>query len=299
MKRFSSFNQILPGTLTFQFFLCVIIRKRNIMTKQRFELIQKISDASQPKQRRKCIIVSTCAFGLLIIVSLAIGTRHRSKITSALKNLPAAFSSASSSASEVTGASDLSRQVKLSDISVGAFYPQGWNGTWISGFEFIYHASDRSLKYYNVKTGLENEIMSANKVETFDPLGPPVLSADKKYILIRKTSSRVFRRSSIGTYVIISLNGEMTMVKLRPSDPSNPSNQEPFGIRYVSWAPKGNGLVYIDIDNNVSIIYVVFLVSRKVGKSLMPQIWLLGLPCCKKRRKKVQTKKMVWVIGDN
>lgn len=235
-------------------------------------------NASQPKQRRKCIIVSTCAFGLLIIVSLAIGTRHRSKITSALKNLPAAFSSASSSASEVTGASDLSRQVKLADISSGAFYPLGWNGTWISGFEFIYHASDRSLKLYNVKSGHEKEIMSANKVETFDPLGSPVLSADKKYILIRKTSSRVFRRSSIGTYVIISLNGEMTMVKLRPSDPSNPSNQEPFGIRYVSWAPKGNGLVYIDIDNNIWYRKSVLDQDAKVSDNGQQSVIYNGIP---------------------
>ena len=142
--------------------------------------------------------------------------------------------------------------MKLSDISVGAFYPSGWNGTWVSGFEFIYHARDRSLKLYNVKSGTEKEIMSANKIDTFDPIGPPVLSADKKYILIKKTHSRVFRRSSLGTYVIISLNGEMTMVKLRPSDPMHPANQEQFYIRYVSWAPKGNGLVYIDENNNVS-----------------------------------------------
>ena len=209
------------------------------------------SDAPSPKHhRRKCYVVATCAFGLFVIVVVAIGARHQSKVTSALKNLPAAFSSASS-ASEVVS-SDFSRQVKLSDISVGAFYPQGWNGTWISGFEFIYHSSDRSLKLYNVKSGTETEIMSANKIDTFDPIGPPVLSSDKKYILIKKTHSRVFRRSSLGTYVIISLNGEMTMVKLRPSNPNHPSNPDQFYIRYVSWAPRGNGLVYIDEDNNVS-----------------------------------------------
>ena len=94
------------------------------MGKCNYKLVIFFSDASQPKQRRKYIVVSVCAIGLLIVVSLAIGTKHKSKMTSALKNLPAAFSSASS-ASEVTSETEVSRQVKLADISIGAFYPQG------------------------------------------------------------------------------------------------------------------------------------------------------------------------------
>jgi len=208
-------------------------------------------NAPSPKHRRKCIIVSTCTFGLLIIVVLAFSARHHTKMTSALRNLPAAFSSASSSASEVASSTSSSRQVKLSDISNGLFYPRGWNGTWISGYEFLYHKSDQSLILYNLKSGTETEVMSANKVLKFSPMRPPVLSSDKKYILIKKTSERVFRRSSIGTYAIIGLNGEMTMLKLRPSNTSNLSHPDDFYIRYVSWAPKGNGLIYVDIDNNI------------------------------------------------
>ena len=54
-----------------------------------------------PKQKRKCVIVSTCVFGLLVIIVIALGAKHRSKVTTALRNLPAAFSSASS-ASDVS-----------------------------------------------------------------------------------------------------------------------------------------------------------------------------------------------------
>ena len=55
-------------------------------------------------------------------------------VTSAIKNLPEAFRSASSSIDQT---SEDSRRVSLRDTSYGMFYAAGWNGTWISGKEFM------------------------------------------------------------------------------------------------------------------------------------------------------------------
>ena len=82
------------------------------------------------------------------------------------------------------------------------------------------------------------------------------VSADKKYLLIKRTSHKVFRRSSYGSYSILPLrtNGRHLgkSFALRPSifHPSNEDENE-FRIRYVKWAPTGSGLVYVDYNNNI------------------------------------------------
>ena len=140
------------------------------------------------------------------------------------------------------------RRVSLFDTSRGRFYASKWNGTWINGVEFIYTAFDGSLNVFNVQAQNVTQILSANKVNHFSPYDTQ-LSADKNYLLIKRTSHRVFRRSSFGNYAILSLHNFV----LTPLQPSNWSNaHRDFMIRYVSWSPRGNALVYVDYDNNVS-----------------------------------------------
>ncbi len=155
-----------------------------------------------------------------------------------------------SSASE-TITSD-SRRVTLYDTSRGRFYPSSWNGTWINDKEFIYSGMLGSLNIYNVQAQNVTQLMSPAKMSHFSPWEYK-LSADKSYLLIKRTHKQVFRRSSIGTYAIISLH-DLVLTPLKPSSDSE-VNPEDFLIRYVSWSPKGNSLVYVDIDNNVIIKY--------------------------------------------
>ena len=166
-------------------------------------------------------------------------------VTSAIKNLPEAFRSASSSIDQT---SEDSRRVSLRDTSYGMFYAAGWNGTWISGKEFMFSASDQSLNIYNMQANNSTQIFSADKMRTFAPYQTQ-LSSDKKYLLLKTSNYKVFRRSTYGTYDIISLENH-TMDHLHPSNWS--SKDSKFLIRYVSWAPQGNGLVYVDFNNNVS-----------------------------------------------
>ena len=107
------------------------------------------------------------------------------------------------------------------------------------------------LNIWNVQASNKTQIMSGHKFGHFRPLDYS-LSADKRYLLIKRTSHRVFRRSSFGTYDVMNLeNGVMD--HLQPSNLSkSKQDQDEFLIRYVSWAPQGNGLVYVDFDNNVS-----------------------------------------------
>ena len=169
------------------------------------------------------------------------------RVNSAIKNLPEAFRSSSSF--NRAGQTSDERRVSLQDTSYGRFYATSWNGTWISGKEFLFTASDGSLNVYNIQARNITTILSSDKIRHFSPYDWE-LSADKKYLLLKKSNYKVFRRSSFGEYDIISLN-DNRMLHLQPSNWSKIG--EKFLIRYVSWAPRGNGLVYVDFDNNVSI----------------------------------------------
>ena len=183
-------------------------------------------------------------------------------VTSAIKNLPEAFRSASSSIDQT---SEDSRRVSLRDTSYGMFYAAGWNGTWISGKEFMFSASDQSLNIYNMQANNSTQIFSADKMRTFSPYQTQ-LSSDKKYLLLKKTNFKVFRRSTYGTYDIISLENHH-MLHLHPSNWSSKPGDSKFLIRYVSWAPQGNGLVYVDFNNNVSKTSLSILSSSYASSS--------------------------------
>ena len=99
--------------------------------------------------------------------------------------------------------------------------------------------------------------MSSNTTQSLYPKAYE-MSSDKKYILIKLTSHSVFRRSSYGIYSMLQLkpNGQhmRKSFALRPSNfvPSSPDDeQSQFHVRYVKWAPTGNGLVYVDFQNNI------------------------------------------------
>jgi hypothetical protein len=206
---------------------------------------------AKARRKRKCIVAFTAIFGLMAIIVIAMSVKQDSKVTSALKNLPAAFSSATSSSSNSDGED---RRVRVGDVSHGRFYTSKWNGTWISGFEFVFPDSDGGISIFNIKALNTTNILSAGKMDHFKPYDY-TLSSDKEYLLIKRSSRRVFRRSSYGEYAVLSLH-DGVMTPLKPSNLSRSpnSNTDAFLLRYVSWSPQGNALVYVDYNNNVIFV---------------------------------------------
>ena len=99
--------------------------------------------------------------------------------------------------------------------------------------------------------------MSSNMTSNLYPRALE-MSSDKKFLLIKRSSHSVFRRSSFGIYSILQLrpNGQhmKKSFELKPSGfvPTQQNDaQSHFHIRYVKWAPTGNGLVYVDYQNNI------------------------------------------------
>ena len=121
---------------------------------------------------------------------------------------------------------------------------------WLVSFlnPIFYFCFSEGLQIYNVRADNFTQIMSPNKMNFFRPYEVK-LSADKRYLLMKKSYHRVFRRSSHGTYDILDLHSGI-MTHLKPTNWSKKDDE--FQVRYISWAPRDNGLVYVDFDNNVS-----------------------------------------------
>ena len=81
-------------------------------------------------------------------------------------------------------------------------------------------------------------------------------SADRSYLLIKTLSQRVWRRSSFGSYALVKMGGDGRPAP-GPPVPLLPQGVEAGGddlhqyLRFVSWAPVGNALAYVDYENNL------------------------------------------------
>ena len=74
------------------------------------------------------------------------------------------------------------------------------------------------------------------------------VSADRRFILMKLTNVQIWRRSSFGIYRLAEKSGNsytFSEASLFP-DPG-----EPQELRYVSWSPNNNGLVYVDRNNDL------------------------------------------------
>ena len=92
----------------------------------------------QFRNRKKCVGYTTAIFGIVILLVIVASVHHDGEDGVSLRNLPAAFSSASSGSGSNGNSVVDSRRVSLADTSRGRFYPSHWNGSWISDVEFLY-----------------------------------------------------------------------------------------------------------------------------------------------------------------
>ena len=110
------------------------------------------------RSRKKCIGISTGILGIVILFCIVASVHQSDDIS--LRNLPAAFSSASSGSG--IGSVVDARRVSLSDTSHGAFYASQWNGSWINDVEFLYADSSGILLIHNSTPGPNRYLTSKN-----------------------------------------------------------------------------------------------------------------------------------------
>ena len=127
-----------------------------------------------------------------------------------------------------------------------------------------------SLAIYNVESDRTEEVINHNTFIKLHPVSYK-FSADRQYMLIKQLSQSVWRRSSFGSYVLLKfVNGRPQtnkLVSLKPNSvvrqilasqspvraiffQTNDLDQNQY-LRYVTWAPQGNAIAFVDYNNNL------------------------------------------------
>ena len=74
-------------------------------------------------------------------------------------------------------------------------------------------------------------------------------------MLVQTFQQRVWRRSSIGLYGFLKMAADgrpsSSLISLTPPKTGDLDLQTDQLLRLVKWAPTGNGLAYVDYNNNV------------------------------------------------
>eukprot|EP00090_Calanus_glacialis_P028875 TRINITY_DN4629_c0_g1_i1.p1 TRINITY_DN4629_c0_g1~~TRINITY_DN4629_c0_g1_i1.p1 ORF type:complete len:673 (-),score=148.29 TRINITY_DN4629_c0_g1_i1:778-2796(-) len=215
-----------------------------------------VSANASVRRRRRCIWIGSIASGLvaIIIITAAVKNRH---------HLQAAAEALVKSASEeklVTGdakpnhSPHVSKQrMSYNDFLQYKFYPEYFNGTWISDTEILFPDQFGGLSVNNVATSQIQTVVSHNQFLKIHPVLYQ-FSADRKYLLVKTSSQKVWRRSSFGSYGLIKMRGgrpaTTNIIPLAPANARNDLDLNQYQ-RFVTWAPKGNAIAYVDYNNNI------------------------------------------------
>ncbi|XP_076369870.1 prolyl endopeptidase FAP-like [Tachypleus tridentatus] len=138
-------------------------------------------------------------------------------------------------------------RLSLPEVLNGNLRYRRFNGTWISGKEFIYRDSDGTLILHNVETMNKTLLMVNTTFRLYD-VHTYALSADRKYVLLAFAIKKRFRNSYTAKYKYFDLRNYHTS-PLLPSE-------EDAQIQYISWGPTGSQLVYV---RNNDIYYMAYV----------------------------------------
>ncbi|ESO99209.1 hypothetical protein LOTGIDRAFT_226274 [Lottia gigantea] len=135
---------------------------------------------------------------------------------------------------------DLGELFTLDDYFDKNYKPKTFHSTWISDDKFLYRNEEGALYAYDCTKNATTLIMDNTTFRQFDT--PHfTLSADRQYVLLKYDLAQVFRHSTIASYVVYNINTK------DPYDLKGPQGDDK--IQYVTWAPKGHALIFIQNNN--------------------------------------------------
>lgn len=133
--------------------------------------------------------------------------------------------------------------INLEDLLNYKYNPKSFNGTWVSGNQFLYKDLKDDVLLYNLASGSTSPLLFSNDsilLTAFDFR----LSADGQYLLVAHDYQKLYRHSFKARYTVVNLStGSRTLLQ-------GESSVNGLDLLLVEWAPVGNALVYI-FENNI------------------------------------------------
>lgn len=225
-----------------------------------------VSANKRVRSSRRCLWIGSLVAVIIAIIIIAAAVQNRQHLKAAAEALMQSMEDADvmnihggavvEDVTSETGRSANGKQpYTFNDYVSLTYYPEAFNGTWISDTEVLFRDQYGGLSITNVASASTRTVVSHNQILDLHPVDFE-FSADRSYLLIKTSSQRVWRRSSFGSYALVKI-GEDGRPAAGPPVPLLPTGVEAGGddlrqyLRYVSWAPVGNALAYVDYENNL------------------------------------------------
>ncbi|XP_063242355.1 venom dipeptidyl peptidase 4 [Bacillus rossius redtenbacheri] len=132
----------------------------------------------------------------------------------------------------------------LEDILQRRFAPRSFNGSWLSGSEFLYRDADGGVVVFSTETRASQPLLTDSKLIPSDAIAF-VPSADRSYVAASHTYIKVFRHTFLAHYEIINLETKSSM-SLVTSDTATPDRAT---HQLLEWAPRGMAFAYVHRNN--------------------------------------------------
>ena len=244
--------------------------------------------------------MGSLACGLVAIIIIAAAVKNRHHLQAAADALVATAPPTVSLPSKQQ--SESAAGVTFNDFMRFTFYPDSFNGTWLSDTEIVFRDGAGGLSLMDVAGRETRTLVSHDQWRRLHPVSW-ALSADRRYLLVQTSSQKVWRRSSFGQYGLLRLSsrGRPTTTRLLPLQPPGVRGDGldlKQYLRLVSWAPVGNALAFVDYENNIHYQHSAEANSIQLTKSGEDGMVYNGIPDWVSEEEVFEDNKALWWSGD-
>nr|XP_049701899.1 inactive dipeptidyl peptidase 10 isoform X1 [Helicoverpa armigera]XP_049701900.1 inactive dipeptidyl peptidase 10 isoform X2 [Helicoverpa armigera] len=137
------------------------------------------------------------------------------------------------------------RRLRIQDLLTEELTPVRWNGTWISGDEFIFRDSYGGISLMFAANQTTKTLMPNTTFRVLEPASFSV-SADRRFLLLAQNVRKIHTHSYLARYTVYDiLTTESYPLTPLPDEVGGGVITEGPSLLLATWTPKGHGLITV------------------------------------------------------
>lgn len=190
------------------------------------------------------------------------------------------------------------RRLRMQDILSDDLVPIRWNGTWISGNEFVYRDPWGGISLLFAGNQTTKTLMPNTTFRVLEP-ATFTLSADRRFLLLAQNVRKIYRHSYLAKYTVYDvLTTESYPLTPLPDDIGGGVVTEGPPLLLAAWTPKGHGLITV---KDYDIFYRPAPRSStgyRVTETGIPGTIYNGVPDWLYEEEILKSRTALWMSGD-
>ncbi|XP_060807147.1 inactive dipeptidyl peptidase 10 [Amyelois transitella] len=137
------------------------------------------------------------------------------------------------------------RRLRIQDLLSDELVPVRWNGTWISGDEYVYRDASGGISLMFAANQTSKTLMPNTTFRVLEPASFSV-SADRRFLLLAQNLRKLHRYSYLARYTVYDiLTTESYPLTPLPDEVGGGVITEGPHLLLATWTPKGHGLITV------------------------------------------------------